>query len=326
MALIPRFTVNAKVLNNLMRISETLTRIDLCAYGSIAPHLRRTNRLRSLHSSLAIEGNSLSLDEVTSIIDGKTVKGPQNEIREVKNAYSAYEAMDVLDPFDRDDLLKAHSIMMDGLVKSPGSFRTGDDVVVDGDGNIIHVAPRPENVPKLMDDLMEWTRSSDYPIIIRSCVFHYEFECIHPFEDGNGRTGRMWQTLLLSKYDESFRWLPVESMIRSYQKEYYRSIQVSNESSDCTAFLEFMTGIILKSLEESAEASVKDGVPSAKNLSSNDVALYAIIRDRHFRNIKQAAEMLDVSIPTVNRSLKKLKDEGLIRKEGNKKSGVWVTE
>jgi Fic family protein len=278
-----------------------------------------------LHSSLAIEGNSLSLDEVTSIVDGKTVQGPQNEIREVKNAFSAYKMLDSLDPFDENDLLKAHGIMMDGLMEGPGSFRSGDEAIIDGDGNIVHVASHPEQVGRLVDDLLEWTRQSDYPMIIKSCVFHYEFEYIHPFEDGNGRVGRLWRTLLLSKYDESFKWVPVESMIRSYQKEYYDSIAISNESLDCTAFLEFMTGAILRSLEEAVEASARGDIPTEGRLSSNEVALYVMIRDGHFRNIAQAAETLGVSVPTLNRCLKILRDEGLIRKEGNRKSGEWVT-
>ena len=326
MAYIPRFTVTAKVLNDLMKISNILTRTNLSTFGSVAPHLRRVNRLRSLHSSLAIEGNSLSLDEVTAIIEGRTVKGPRDEITEVKNAYAAYGMMDALDPYDKEDLLKAHAIMMDGLVGSPGEFRTSDGAIVDGEGNIVYIAPHPGEVSRSIDDLMEWVRSSDYPIIVKSCVFHYEFEYIHPFEDGNGRIGRMWQTLLLSEYDETFKWLPVESMIRSYQKEYYEAIAASNESFECTVFLEFMTGVILRSLEETMESSVRNTMSTTKGLLPNDVALFAMIRDGYFRNIRQAAETIGVSIPTLNRSLKTLRDAGLIRKEGNKRTGVWVVE
>ncbi|MBP5395194.1 MAG: Fic family protein [Candidatus Methanomethylophilaceae archaeon] len=321
----PRLTITPKILDNMVGITEKLTMANLNRKGSKLPQLRRANRLRSLHSSLAIEGNTLSIDEVSAIIDGKTVIGPHREITEVKNANSAYEMMDSFDPLRKDDLLEAHRVMMDGLVDHAGSFRTGSEGIFDGEGNCIYLAPGPELVPLMMDNLLEWLMVPDYPMILKTCIFHYQFEHIHPFEDGNGRVGRLWQTLLLSKIDDSFEWIPVESMIRKYQKEYYESIDLSNRTGDCTVFLEFMTGMILDALGEFAESTVS--IECGETLKGSEAALYAMIRDGYYVNIEQAAKQIGVSRPTLNRCLRSLKDRGIITKEGNKKSGIWkITE
>ena len=324
MALEPRFTVNAKILDNVMRITEYLTKENVRRNGGVTPYLRRINRLRSLHSSLAIEGNRLSLDEVSAIIDGKAVRGPRDEITEVTNANTVYGMMDSFDPYSREHLLKAHAMMMKDLVKGAGSFRTGDEGVFDSEGNCIYLAPGPGLVPGLVDDLLEWTRTSDYNMIIKSCVFHYGLEYIHPFEDGNGRMGRFWQTLLLSGYDDMFRWIPVESVIRTYQKEYYDVIEQSNASFDCTVFLEFMTGAIFRALNESVVSSLREE-SGIDNLSFNEAALYAMIRDGYYRDVTQAAVQMGISRATVNRCLRSLKDKGLIVREGIRRGGVWKT-
>ena len=324
MAYEPRFTVTAKVLDNVIKITEVLTRIGVGNRGIIVPQLRRINRLRSVHSSLAIEGNSLSLDDVSAIIDGKRVAGPEDEITEVKNAYAAYNDMDSFDPFDKAHLLKAHGMMMNGLIGTAGAFRTGSEGIFDKDGNCIHLAPGPDLVPMMLDNILGWTKDSEYTMIIKSCVFHYQFEYIHPFEDGNGRMGRLWHTLLLSKYDDSFKWIPVESMIRRHQKGYYDAIEHSNQHSDCTAFLEFMTDMILEALKESVKTSIGEEAGYEGHLTSKEAMLYAMIRDGYYVDIAQAAMEMNVSRPTLNRCLKSLKDKGIIRKEGNKKSGTWA--
>lgn len=320
----PRFTVTAKIINNLMEITDRLTKINIGKGLLVTPRLRRINRLRFLHSSLAIEGNSLSLDEVTSIIDGKTVRGPTNEIAEVKNANSAYGMMAELDPFSVEDLLNTHGVMMRDLQPNAGSFRKGDEGVFDSEGNLVYMAPHPTDVPKMINELLKWTKESDYPMIVKSCVFHYRFEYIHPFENGNGRMGRMWQTLILSEYSNAFRWIPVESMIRTYQKGYYDAIAESNSSGNCTVFLEYMTDVILKALDEYIASSVREGSEDMRALTPNENALYVTIRDGYFRNAEQAAETIGISKPTLNRCLKSLREKGLIRREGNKKSGIWV--
>ena len=319
MPFIPRFTVTSKILDRIMRIAEAITKIG---YGHDSVRLRRINRLKSLHSSLAIEGNSLSLDDVTAIMDGREVIGPENEIKEVMNARAAYDMMDSVDPYSLDDMLSVHKVMMNGLVKNAGRFRNGDEGVFDGEGNCVYLAPRPEYVPDLIDDLLEWTRESDYPMVLKSCVFHYQFESIHPFEDGNGRMGRLWQTILLMKYDRSFEWIPVESMIRSYQNEYYDAIAESNKECGCTVFIEFMTRVILEALNESIEDRLKEDIED--EMTVNEMMLFSMIKDGHFKNIGQAAEMMKVSVPTLNRCLRSLKENGIIKKVGNKKTGKWV--
>lgn len=318
----PHFTITSKILGNMMEITETITRKGYDCRETV--RLRRINRLRSLHSSLAIEGNSLSIDEVTAIIDGRLVGGPENEIREVLNANTAYEMIDSVDPYSLDDLLRMHGIMMDGLVKDAGKLRTGYEGVFDGEGNCVHLAPGPEMVPGLLNRLLQWTKGSDYPMILKSCVFHYEFEYIHPFEDGNGRIGRLWQTILLSKYNRAFEWVPVESMIRSYQNDYYNALAESNSSGDCTLFIEFMTEMILKSLKRSIEESLKDDIRIGDEMTVNEMRLYSIIRDGNYENIEQAAGLMRVSVPTLNRCLKSLRDHGVIKKVGNRKTGKWI--
>ena len=320
MAYEPRFTVTPKILDDIIEISKTIVRMEYIEKMD-TPRLRRINRLRSLHSSLAIEGNSLSLDEVTAIIDGKEVIGPKDEIKEILNADTAYKMIDTVDPYDVNDLLKMHKVMMDGLIDSAGSFRTGDEGVFDVDGNCIHLAPGPDMVPDMIGQLLEWIKESDYHVILKSCVLHYGLEYIHPFDDGNGRMGRLWQTILLSEHDSSFRYLPVESMIRSHQADYYDALAVSNSSFDCTPFIEFMTGMIRMTLKEYTEEAMRDAV--GDDMTVNEMRLFSIIRDGHFRDIGQAAKMLNVSIPTVNRCLKSLKDNGAIRKVGNKRTGRW---
>ena len=319
----PRFTITPSILDKVMKITEGLTRMRYDG-SRCTPHLRRINRLRSLHSSLAIEGNSLSFDEVVAIIDGREVIGPSDEIREVENFRAANDMMDSIDPLSMDDLLMMHGVMMDGIIESAGKLRKGDEGVFDGEGCCIHLAPKPEYVSDLMGQLLQWMRESNLPMILRSCIFHYQLEYIHPFEDGNGRMGRLWQTILLSKYDESFKWIPIETMVRSYQTGYYDAITLSNEICDCTPFLEFMTDVILKSIDKTTEESLKDNIGIEDDMTINEMRLYSMIRDGYYRDITQAANLMKVSVPTLNRCLKSLKESGTIKKVGNKKTGRWV--
>ena len=179
------------------------------------PTLRRTNRINTIYSSLAIEQNTLSIDQVTAVISGKRVIAPPKDIAEVKNAYEIYEHLDELNPYSVDSLLFAHSIMMRDLVSESGAFRSKPVGVVDSKGNVLHFGTLPRYVPDLITELLEWTENSELPMLIKSCVFHYEFEVIHPFADGNGRIGRLWHTLLLSKWNPVFAWIPVESIIQA---------------------------------------------------------------------------------------------------------------
>lgn len=245
----PPFHMTDKMTFLIAEISEQVGRITVLQEGAVNPHLRRENRIRTIHSSLAIEHNSLSLDQVTAILDGKRVLGNPNEIREVQNAYEAYELMLQLDPASVNDLLKAHKLMMNGLVPENGRFRSGGVGVFDGD-ILIHMAPPASLVPEHIQNLFNWYQQSELHPLIKSAVFHYEFEFIHPFADGNGRIGRMWHSLLLGKWKDLFFWLPIEELIQSRQKEYYEALGTADSQADSAGFVELMLEIIRDSLKE----------------------------------------------------------------------------
>lgn len=245
----PPFHMTDRTVTLLAEISEQVGRITVLQEGIMSPHLRRENRIRTIHSSLAIEHNSLSLDQVTAILNGKRVLGNPNEIKEVQNAYEAYEMMLRLNPNSVEDLLTAHKLMMQGLVPENGKFRSGGVGVFDGD-RLVHMAPPAHLVPKLIQDLFDWYQNSEMHPLIKSAVFHYEFEFIHPFQDGNGRMGRMWHSLLLGQWKELFFWLPVEELIQSKQAEYYDALGKSDKAADSAIFVELMLEIIRDTLKD----------------------------------------------------------------------------
>jgi Fic family protein len=245
----PKFTNTDEVVSLTAEISALAEVLTIRRDMELSPKLRRKNRIKSIHSSLAIENNSLSLSQVTDVIDGKPVLAPPKDICEVKNAFEAYERLLSFNPYDIDDLEVAHGILMKDLVKMPGQFRTGAIGVVKGD-EVVHIAPKADMVSGLIADLLKWTKKSKIHPLIKSCVFHYEFEFIHPFADGNGRMGRMWQTLLLYKWKEIFAWLPIETIIRDNQGDYYAAIGNSNEKGECTDFILFMLKSILKTMKK----------------------------------------------------------------------------
>ena len=249
----PPFEITEAALSDVMEISELVGKISSTQNLSTSPILRRQNRIRTIYSSLAIEQNTLSLEQVTAVLSGKRVLAPPKDIAEVKNAYEIYDHLAELNPYSIDDLLLAHRTMMQGLVHEAGEFRSRPVGVVDNQGNVLHFGTLPQYVPYLMEELVQWTESSPFPLLIKSCVFHYEFEVIHPFADGNGRIGRLWHTLLLSKWNPLFAWLPIESIIHDHQVEYYAAINQSNAQGEGTAFIEFMLGIIKEALQEAID-------------------------------------------------------------------------
>lgn len=261
----PPFHMTDKIMNLVADVSEQIGRIKVLSHGNLNPHLRKENRIRTIHSSLAIEHNSLSLEQVTAVINGKHILGNPNEIREVKNAYDTYEMMLLLNPYSVKDLLKAHKIMMKDLIPENGKFRSGGVGVFDGDV-VVHMAPPARLVPGEIQDLFAWYKESEIHPLIRSAIFHYEFEFIHPFADGNGRMGRMWHSLLLGRWNEIFYWLPVEELIRSRQQEYYDALNKSDRESDSSTFVEFMLEILLDTLKETT--IVGDASDSAGKLEN----------------------------------------------------------
>ena len=243
----PPFTLTEVASALAADICEQVGRITVLQKERPSVHLRRENRIRTIHSSLAIENNTLSLEQVTAVIDGRRVLGNPNEIREVQNAYQAYEMMLTLDPTVLSDLLTAHRIMMSGLIGENGRFRTGGVGIFDGD-RLVHMAPPAQLVPQHMANLFEWYKSSPLHPLLKSAVFHYEFEFIHPFADGNGRMGRMWHTMLLGRWRELFYWLPMEELIKERQREYYDALGQSDRTGECSRFVELILEIIRDTL------------------------------------------------------------------------------
>jgi len=258
----PRYTITDEILNLAALIAarvDVLTiQIGMQSGMEQNPKLRRLNRLRSIHSSLAIENNTLSFEQITALFDGKRVLAPPQDICEAQNAFEVYNRLLEFDPYDIMDLLAAHRILMKDLVKEPGLFRSGNIGVV-RDTEVVHIAPPADNISGLLADLILWTKEAKVHPLIKSCVFHYEFEIIHPFSDGNGRMGRMWQTLLLYQWKEIFAWLPVETIIYERQQEYYSALGQSNDADDCTEFVRFILQAIWDTIEKHA-ASDQDSV------------------------------------------------------------------
>lgn len=248
---IPPFEINNIMLERISSIMKKIGKLDNYRNLNKMPVLRRNNRIKSIHSSLAIEANSLSFQQVKDIIDGKLVIGTQNEIQEVQNAYNAYKKIKDINPYSMEDLKKIHGILTFLLIEEAGEFRKGEEVVFDGD-KCIFIAPKPAMVNELMKSLFHWmkeNRSKIHPLILSS-VFHYEFLFIHPFSDGNGRTARLWQNILLSKWEEIFEYVPIETEIKKYQEDYYRVIHECNQKGSATKFIEFMLKMIDETLEK----------------------------------------------------------------------------
>lgn len=235
----PPLTLTTRMLGLIADISEQIGQLSAVSENRQTPQLRRGNRIRTIHASLAIENNTLSVEQVTAVLAGQRVLGLPREIQEVRNAFAAYEAMSGWQPGSRIDLLRAHELLMEGLIDDAGQLRRAGVGVYRGE-QLVNMAPPPSRVTHLIDDLLVWAGSSDWHPLIISCVFHYEFEFIHPFADGNGRMGRLWQTLILSRWRPVLAYLPVEAVIRDQQDAYYAALSASDRLAEATPFVEFM--------------------------------------------------------------------------------------
>jgi len=317
----PPFEITTAILDEIAEIAELVGRVNASPSLSTNPTLRRTNRIRTIYSSLAIEQNTLSLEQVTAVLSGKHVIAPPKDIAEVKNAYEIYEMMDTLNPYSVDDLLNAHGVMTRDLVEESGCFRSRPVGVVDKQGNVLHFGTLPDYVPGLVMELLDWVRDSDFHMLIKSCVFHYELELIHPFADGNGRIGRLWHTLLLTQWKPMFAWLPVESIIRDRQDEYYHAINRSNNEAESTAFIEFMLSAIKEALLEAVQVGITE------NMSTEEQRRYQIERFlKRNGTITNAdvREMLGVSSATANRILAKMTEDEKLQRIRVKKTWGYV--
>lgn len=310
----PPFQITNKIIDDVAEISELIGRLSARDHLSDNPNLRHTNRIRTIYGSLAIEQNTLSLEQVTAVLNGKHVLAPPKDIAEVKNAYEIYERLDELDPYSVDDLLTAHGIMTRGLVVESGMLRTRPVGVVNQDGQVVHLGTLPQYVPDSVTELLDWTKHSDLHMLIKSCVFHYEFELIHPFADSNGRVGRLWHTLLLSKWNPTFAWLPVESIIHDRQQEYYNAINASNNAGESTAFIEFMLSAIKASLIDATKTSddMSDEKSDKKTLRLQKIEQF--LRTHEYIMNADVRELCGVSAATANRILAGFTETGVLKK------------
>lgn len=306
----PPFEITNEIVDSVAQIAELVGHLTVTNQLTSNPTLHRSNRIRTIHGSLAIEQNTLSLEQVTAVLNGKHVLAPPKDIAEVKNAYEIYDRLEDLDPYSVDDLLTAHGIMMRGLVEESGMFRTRPVGVVDSEGHVLHFGTLPQYVPDLVMELLDWVKNSPVHMLVRSCVFHYELELIHPFADGNGRVGRLWHTLLLSKWNTAFAWLPVESIIHDRQQEYYNAINASNNEGESTIFIEFMLSAIKMALTEAIQADA--GETDKDALRWKDIKEYLKTHD-YIMNA-DVRELLGVSSATANRILGKLVDQGKLQR------------
>ena len=328
----PPFKVSAEAINLIAEISALLERHNIALESEQSLTLRKANRIKTIHSSLAIEGNTLSEEEVKDIINGKQIVAPIRQIQEVKNAIRVYDIYSQLNPFSEKDLLKAHRIMMEALTDDAGRYRHGGFGVF-GDCGLVHMAPPAQRVPELMGDLFSWLKNSKDHLLIRSCVFHYEFEFIHPFSDGNGRTGRLWQSLILGQLNPLFEHLPVENMVYSNQQAYYDAISASTKAGQSGPFIDFMLNEILNTLKNNIKETTPDKAPNkAPNKVPNKVpnktelSVLRLLADNPRLTRIDLAEKVGITENGIKRVVANMKTAGWIERIGSNKNGYWVVE
>ena len=316
----PPYTITDKMLNYVSDIMKKIGEANYFESLNRYPELRRKSRIRSIHSSLAIENNQLSLFQVEDVINGKMVIGEQKDIQEVKNAYEAYEQIDKVNPYSVDDLKKIHGILTFLIEKDAGKFRNHGEAVYDGNIQIF-MAPPHKMVPTLMDNLFNWmieNKDKVNPLILSS-VFHYEFVFIHPFHDGNGRTARIWQTTILSNWEKAFTYLPIESMIKKNQEEYYKVIDNCNKAGESTEFIEFMLKMINDTIDDVINSrEMKDKLELL--LSENESKIIECIKRNVLIGAKDIIEQTSIADRTARRILSKLAENGMIEIVGNNQS------
>jgi Fic family protein len=320
----PPYTITPAIVNLVAEIGETIGRYSVLAEQNLTPRLRRENRIRTIQASLAIENNTLTIEQVTAVIEGKRVLGHPREVQEVKNALAAYDRFDTWKPEAEKDLLEAHRVLMSGLIDEVGLYRHGGVGVMAGQ-QVIHMAPPADRVPQLMSDLFGWMATTDAHPLIASSVFHYEFEFIHPFADGNGRMGRLWHSLILARWNPLFADIPVESLIFEHQAEYYQAIQESTQGTDSAPFIAFMLRMILDTVTSSTPEVTQEVTPEVRLLSvlAGEMTRQQLKEalglkdDEHFRKAYLLpaldAGLIEMTIPDKPRSSKqkyRLTDKG----------------
>ena len=314
----PPFTITAKILNLVASISEKVGAINSDLLQN-SPELRKQNRIKTITGTLAIEGNTLTEEQITAILEGKRVMGTVRELAEVQGAIKAYEALESLNPNSIEHLLEAHGLMMSDILSDAGEFRTKSVGIHKGD-KVVHIAPPAHMVAGQISDLLRWIENSEFHPLITSTIFHYEFEFIHPFIDGNGRMGRLWQTLILSKWKPLFISLPLESVIKDNQEQYYKALEQSDAVSDSSSFVEFMLYAIDNSISENVLVNVSKNV--LVNLKPVDAVLQ-LIKDNVHITRKEMAYQIGKDIRTIGRAIKKLQESGKLKRICSAKTGYW---
>ena len=313
----PPYDISAAILKLITQVSEKLGEVNASFLDRPSPQLRKQNKIRTIHSSLSIEGNTLTEEQITALLEKKRVIGPKKDIKEVMNAISIYEDLSKYTPYSVDSFLDAHLNLMKGLMKNPGEFRTQGVGVVKGE-RVQHLAPPFENVPGLMKDLFHYLKDTDELCLIKSCVFHYEMEFIHPFLDGNGRMGRLWQTLILKEEYPVFEFLPFETLISQTQEDYYRALAISDKAGKSTAFIEYMLGVINESLNSLLDFN---------NRTMTDLERLEYFVSHGSENFSRKDYMnvfKDISSATASRDLKKGIELDYFRKEGEKNKTTYT--
>jgi len=319
----PPFEITPAILNQVSLISEKITELQLNEH-TLSPQLRKTNQIKTITGTLQIEGNTLSEEQVSAILDGKRVLGSARELAEVQGAIIAYEQLNQFDPASTDSLLKAHALLMGDVLKNAGQFRSQPVGIHQGD-KVIHVAPPAHQVSGLMADLLAWLKNSEHHPLISSSVFHYEFEFIHPFMDGNGRMGRLWQTLILSRWKPVFQFLPLESIIRDHQQAYYQALAQADSDANATVFITFMLDAILQTIENNAPTNALESAPvNISGMKTTEAILALIAQNSHITRQEMAAK-IGKDVRTIGRAIKQLQERKRLKRVGSDKTGHWET-
>jgi len=313
----PPYKITPLILAKVASISEKIGEVKTAYLFHPPAELRRSNRIKTIQSSLEIEGNTMSVEQVTALINNKRVLAPEKDILEVKNAIATYEQIDSFKPYSLKSLLKAHKLLMNGLVNNAGNLRTKSVGIVKG-SETVHVAPPADRIEFLVEDLLDYAKKDDDLLLIKSCVFHYEFEFIHPFMDGNGRMGRLWQTVLLRQQYPVFDFLPIEALIKEQQKVYYSALEKSDKMGESTTFVEFMLTIIEHALEDllSSQPVTLKGVGRIL-LFRNMIGENTFSRKEYMRHFK------DISTATASRDLREATDNRILTRIGDGRTTVY---
>lgn len=314
----PPYSITDKMLDYVSKIMKKVGELDYISLNK-KPNLRKQNRINSIHSSLAIENNELSLKQVKDVIDGKPVIGEQKDIQEVKNAYKAYEELENIDPYSIEDIKRIHGIMTFLIEKESGKFRTHGEGVYDGE-NLIFMCPPARMVNTLMGQLFDWINEAKdrvHPLILSS-VFHYEFVFIHPFGDGNGRMARLWQTAILSKWEKAFEYIPIESLIKKYQEDYYKAINNCNAAGNSNEFIEFMLKMINETMSDLLESATQE-----TTRETTQEKIINLIKENPYITQTEMASKIGITRDGISYNIKMLKDNGIIERVGATKNGSW---